>query len=102
MPKRCFWAPENDPVYLEYHDTEWGVPCHDDAKLYEMLILESFQAGLSWACVLHKREAFRRAYDGFDVTKVARYDAVQQERLMNDPGIIRNRLKIRASVLNSI
>lgn len=102
MPKRCFWAPENDPVYLEYHDTEWGVPCHDDAKLYEMLILESFQAGLSWACVLHKREAFRRAYDGFDVTKVAGYDAVQQERLMNDPGIIRNRLKIRASVLNSI
>lgn len=102
MPKRCSWVPENDPAYVHYHDTEWGVPCHDDQKLYEMLILETFQAGLSWACVLHKREAFRRAYDGFDVAKVARYDAFQQERLMNDPGIIRNRLKIRASVLNSI
>ncbi len=99
---RCFWANPSNPLYIAYHDEEWGVPCHDERMLFEMLILEGFQAGLSWECVLNKREAFRVAYDNFDVQKVARYDEGKLAALAADPGIIRNRLKIRASVANAL
>ena len=98
---RCKWANPKNPLYLAYHDTEWGVPCHDDQMLYELLILESFQAGLSWECVLNKRQAFREAYDNFDISKVANYDEVKLAQLANNPAIIRNKLKIKASVTNS-
>ncbi len=101
MSHRCSWVNPNNEVYIKYHDEEWGVPLYDDQKLYELLILESFQAGLSWECVLNKREAFRAAFDGFDVCKVAAYDAAKEEALRLNPGIIRNRLKIRAAVKNS-
>ncbi len=100
-PVRCAWVDLRDPVYVRYHDEEWSVPCHDDRKLYEFLILECFQAGLSWACVLHKREAFRRAYDGFDAEAVANYGDEKIAELLADPGIIRNRAKILASVRNT-
>jgi DNA-3-methyladenine glycosylase I len=86
---------------VEYHDTEWGVPVHDDSKLFEFLVLDAFQAGLSWAIVLHKREAFHRAFAGFDPQKVARFTERRMERLRADAGIIRNRLKIRATVSNA-
>ena len=99
--ERCVWAGTKNPLYIRYHDEEWGRPLHDDHALFELLILESFQAGLSWECVLNKRENFRRAYDGFDVEKVAAYDEDKVQALLNDPGIIRNRLKVRASVRNS-
>ena len=89
---RCPW-PGDIPVYVEYHDHEWGRPVHDDRKLFEMLILEGMQAGLSWITVLKKREAYRRAFDGFDPEKIARYDEAKIQELMTDPGIIRNRLK---------
>ncbi len=98
---RCRWANPKNETYLRYHDTEWGVPVHDDQKLFEMLILESFQAGLSWECVLNKREAFRRAFDNFDLEKVCFYDEERMAELAQDPGIIRNRLKIRAAVNNA-
>lgn len=98
---RCRWVNLNNPVYIRYHDEEWGVPEHDDQKLYELLILECFQAGLSWECVLNKRENFRLAFDGFDPEKVSAYDEAKCEALRNDPGIIRNRLKINAAVTNS-
>ncbi len=98
---RCRWANPKNETYLRYHDTEWGVPVHDDQKLFEMLILESFQAGLSWECVLNKREAFRRAFDNFDLEKVCSYDEERMAELAQDPGIIRNRLKIRAAVNNA-
>jgi len=91
----------DNPRYVRYHDEEWSVPCHDDRALYELLILECFQAGLSWECVLNKREQFRRAYDGFDLDKVCAYDEEKLAALLADPGIIRNRLKVRASVRNS-
>ena len=94
---RCRWANPNNDVYLHYHDEEWGVPVHDDGKLFEMLILECFQAGLSWECVLNKQEAFRKAFDGFDLEKVCEYDETKISELCQDPGIIRNRLKIRAA-----
>lgn len=97
---RCPW-PGDIPVYVEYHDHEWGRPVHDDRKLFEMLILEGMQAGLSWITVLKKREAYRRAFDGFDPEKIARYDEAKIQELMADPGIIRNRLKIRAAVTNA-
>lgn len=100
--KRCSWCNLNHAVYVKYHDEEWGHPVHDDQKLYELLILECFQAGLSWECVLNKREHFRTAFDGFDVSRVAAYDEQKQQALINDPGIIRNRRKIRAAVNNSI
>lgn len=100
--QRCAWVNLRNPAYIKYHDEEWGVPCHDDRELYELLILESFQAGLSWECVLNKREAFRAAYDGFDIEKVCRYDEKKFDSLMENPGIIRNRLKIKASISNSI
>ena len=100
--KRCAWCNEKNPVYLEYHDHEWGKPRFDDDYLLEMLILESFQAGLSWECVLNKRENFRRAFDGFDRAKIMAYDAEKQESLAQDKGIIRNRRKIKAAVENAV
>ncbi|MBQ8647199.1 MAG: DNA-3-methyladenine glycosylase I [Oscillospiraceae bacterium] len=102
QPKRCSWCNLNNPLYVRYHDEEWGRPLHDDQKLYELLILESFQAGLSWECVLNKRENFRAAFDGFDIDRVLAYDAQKLQALQNDPGIIRNRLKIKAAVNNSV
>lgn len=97
---RCAWCLK-DPLYVRYHDDEWGCPVHDDKVLFEFLILESFQAGLSWLTVLKKRENFRAAFAGFDVSKVARFDQKKVERLMQDAGIIRNRLKIEAAVNNA-
>ena len=99
--KRCRWCNLANPLYVDYHDNEWGVPAHDDGKLFEMLVLEGFQAGLSWECILNKREAFRNAFDGFDVRKVARYGEEKIKSLMQDPGIVRNRLKIQAAVTNA-
>lgn len=98
---RCGWCSPGNPVYIEYHDHEWGIPVHDDHKLFEMLILEGFQAGLSWECVLNKREAFRKAFDGFDAEVISRYDDRKLEALRNDPGIIRNRRKISAARTNA-
>lgn len=98
---RCFWATPTNPLYVTYHDEEWGVPCHDERMLFEMLILEGFQAGLSWECVLNKREAFREAFDNFDVLKVAAYESNKLGMLAENPKIIRNRLKINASVANA-
>lgn len=98
---RCFWANPKNPRYIKYHDEEWGVPVHDDKLLFEMLILESFQAGLSWECVLNKQEAFRSAFDGFDLETVCGYDENKLEALRQDEGIIRNRLKIKAAVNNA-
>lgn len=98
--ERCFWV-SDDPVYIDYHDHEWGRPVYDDAKLYEMFLLETFQAGLSWITILHKRVAFKEAFDDFDVNKVADYDISKVNQLMNDPRIIRNRRKIMAAIKNA-
>ena len=98
---RCKWCNLTNPLYIAYHDTEWGVPNFDDRYLYEMLILESFQAGLSWECVLNKRKGFRQAYDGFDLDKVIAYDNNKISELLNNNGIIRNKRKIYASINNS-
>ncbi len=98
---RCSWVKSDRGLYARYHDEEWGIPVHDDPKLFEMLILESFQAGLSWACILNKREAFRRAFDGFDLEKVCEYGDEKLAALEQDSGIVRNRLKIRAAVNNA-
>ena len=98
---RCRWVNMGNPLYIQYHDAEWGVPQHTDQMLFELLILEGFQAGLSWECVLNKRERFRTVYDGFDVEKVSRYGEEKIAELLSDPGIIRNRLKVRASVTNA-
>jgi DNA-3-methyladenine glycosylase I len=98
--RRCGWCPD-DPLYVAYHDREWGVPLHDDRKLFEMLCLEGAQAGLSWITVLRKRPAYRRVFLGFVPSRVARIGASGQARLMRDPGIIRNRLKIAAFVANA-
>lgn len=100
MGKRCSWCGE-DPLYVEYHDEEWGRPCHDERMLFELLILEGAQAGLSWITVLRKRENYREAFDNFDAEKIARYTDQDVERLMNDPGIVRNRLKINATIVNA-
>jgi DNA-3-methyladenine glycosylase I len=97
---RCGWC-GTDPLYVAYHDTEWGVPVHDDRMLFEFLILEGAQAGLSWITILKKREAYRRAFAGFDAGKVARYGPHQVERLLADAGIVRNRLKIEAAINNA-
>ena len=91
----------DNPLYVKYHDTEWGIPEHSDKKLFEMLMLECFQAGLSWECILNKREGFRQAFDDFDVEKISRYDEEKCLQLMADPNIIRNKLKIHACVTNS-
>ena len=99
--KRCLWAPTSKPLYLAYHDEQWGVPEHDDRMLFEMLILEGAQAGLSWETILNKREAYRRAFDRFDPRKIARYDARKVRALLADPGIVRNRLKIAAAITNA-
>ncbi len=98
--KRCWWAGE-DPLYVAYHDHEWGVPCRDEAKLFEMLLLESAQAGLAWITILRKREGYRRAFSGFDPVKIARYGKRQKERLLADSGIVRNRLKIDSAIRNA-
>jgi len=99
-PARCAWA-GSDPLYVAYHDTEWGVPVHDDRRLFEFLILEGAQAGLSWLTVLKKRENYRKAFCGFDPVKVARFNEAKIQKLLANPGIIRNRLKIRAAVTNA-
>jgi len=98
---RCAWVPENDDLYAEYHDKEWGVPLHDDRLLFEFLTLEAFQAGLSWRTVLYKRENFRRAFAGFDPEKVARFTEKDVQRLLADAGIIRNKLKVAAAINNA-
>ena len=100
--KRCFWCNLNNPLYIEYHDHEWGVLNLDDNYLFEMLILEMFQAGLSWECILNKRENFKKAYDNFDINKIINYDNTKKEELYNNKGIIRNKLKINASINNTI
>ena len=99
--KRCHWVNLGNPLYVRYHDEEWGKPEHDDKKLYEMLILESFQAGLSWECILNKRENFRRAFSQFDIDKILCFTRSDVDRLAADAGIIRNRRKIEAAIANS-
>jgi DNA-3-methyladenine glycosylase I len=98
--KRCAW-PTNDPLMIEYHDCEWGVPLHDDRKFFEFIVLDSFQAGLSWATILRKRENFRLAFDAFDPALIAEYQVEKINDLLNNPGIIRNRAKINATVKNA-
>ncbi len=98
--KRCEWV-TNDPIYIEYHDKEWGVPVHDDLKLFEMLLLEGAQAGLSWITILKRRETYRIAYDGFDPVKIAKWDQSKIDSLLQDPGIIRNKLKVNAAIVNA-
>jgi DNA-3-methyladenine glycosylase I len=97
--RRCEWASE--PLYWEYHDREWGTPVHDDQRLFEFIVLEGAQAGLSWSTILRKRETYRAAFRGFDITKVARFGSRDVERLLNDPGIVRNRLKIASAIQNA-
>ena len=99
-PPRCSWC-GTDPLYVAYHDAEWGVPCHDDRHLFEMLILEGAQAGLSWITVLRKREAYRRAFAGFDPAAVAEFGPERLAAILQDPGVVRNRLKVAASVANA-
>lgn len=101
MIQRCAWVPTGDALYLAYHDEEWGVPVHDDRRLFEFLILEGFQAGLSWRTILYKRENFRQALDNFDPIKIAAYKEDKIAELLANPGIIRNRLKIQATVTNA-
>jgi len=101
VKKRCGWVGESNPLMLEYHDREWGVPVHDDRKHFEFLVLEGAQAGLNWSIVLKKREGYRRAFSGFDPNKVARYTEKRVQKLLLDPGIIRNRQKIDAAVRNA-
>lgn len=98
--ERCTWC-TGDPLYSRYHDEEWGRPVHDDRLLFEFLILEAAQAGLSWITILRKRENYRKAFDGFDPVRIARYSAAKIERLLQNPGIVRNRLKIEAAVSNA-
>ena len=98
---RCSWVNLNNKVYISYHDNEWGKPLYDDKKLFELLILESFQAGLSWECVLNKRENFKKAYDDFDIDKVINYDDLKINELYNNKNIIRNKLKIKSSINNA-
>ena len=97
---RCAWV-GSDPLYIAYHDEEWGVPCHDDRALFERLLLEGFQAGLSWITILRKRENFIAAFDGFDPVRIAEYGPDDVDRLMSDPGIVRNRLKIASAITNA-
>ncbi len=97
---RCPWCGD-DPLYVEYHDREWGIPVRDDRVLFEFLLLETFQAGLSWITILRKRENFRVAFDGFDYDRIAAYDEVKYEELLSNEGIVRNRLKIRAAIANA-
>ena len=99
--ERCLWVDPKNKLYCKYHDDEWGVPLHDDKRLFELIVLEGAQAGLSWETVLKKRENYRMAYDGFDPQKVALYDESKQMELLQDAGIIRNRLKIKSSIKNA-
>ena len=99
-PKRCFWAGD-DPLMIAYHDEEWGVPIHDDRRWYEKLLLDGAQAGLSWSTILRKREGYRKAFAAFDPAKVARFSERDVARLMGDPGIVRNQLKIRSAIRNA-
>ena len=99
--KRCSWVDENSQIYKDYHDNEWGVPKYDDRELFELLILEGFQAGLSWITVLKKRDAFRKAFDNFDVEKIAQYDENKINELLQNKEIIRSKSKINASILNA-
>lgn len=101
MIQRCAWANPANPLYLAYHDHEWGVPCHDELRLFEMLNLEGAQAGLSWETILNKRENYRRAFDNWDTEKIAAYDAVKVAELLANAGIVRNRLKIAATISNA-
>ena len=99
--QRCSWLNLNNPLYVKYHDEEWGVPVYDDHKLFEMLLLESFQAGLSWECVLNKREAFKNAFDNYNYKKIKDYNEEKQKELMNNKNIIRNKRKISATIKNA-
>jgi DNA-3-methyladenine glycosylase I len=99
--QRCGWVPLGDALYVEYHDAEWGVPSHDDRHLFELLVLEGAQAGLSWSTILRKREGYRRAFAGFDPGAVARFGPDEVERLLGDPGIVRNRLKVESAIANA-
>ena len=99
--QRCKWCNLDNPLYVKYHDEEWGEPTYDDKELFELLILESFQAGLSWECILNKRENFRHAYDNFDIDKIVCYDEAKINELKENKGIIRNKLKIKASINNA-
>lgn len=101
MEKTCTW-PGNDPLMNVYHDTEWGVPVHDDRKLFEFLVLDAFQAGLSWKTILHRREGFRQAFDNFDAARIALYGEEDYNRLLNDSAIIRNKAKIRGTIKNAL
>ena len=98
---RCQWSAGVNALYIDYHDREWGVPQHDDRVLFEFLVLEGAQAGLSWSTILNKREGYRKAFSGFDPAKVARYDKARIEKLLQDPGIVRNRLKVESAVVNA-
>jgi DNA-3-methyladenine glycosylase I len=100
-PARCLWAENGNPLYAAYHDEEWGVPQHDDRVLFEFLILEGAQAGLSWSTILNKREGYRKAFAHFDPAKVARFDMVRIGRILQDPGVVRNRLKVESAVTNA-
>jgi DNA-3-methyladenine glycosylase I len=99
--KRCDWVPEGEPLYVAYHDEEWGVPSHDDRHLFELLVLEGAQAGLSWLTILRKREGYRRAFARFDCAKIAQFGERDVERLLGDAGIVRNRAKIEAAIANA-
>jgi DNA-3-methyladenine glycosylase I len=101
VENRCAWVPEADPLYVAYHDEEWGVPSHDERHLFEMLVLEGAQAGLSWSTILRKRENYRAAFGEWEVEKIARFDERDFERLMADAGIVRNRLKIQSAIANA-
>lgn len=101
QPQRCSWANPANPRYLAYHDEEWGVPCHDELRLFEMLNLEGAQAGLSWETILNKRETYRAAFDGWDAHKIAAYGPDKVAQLLADPGIVRNRLKVAAAIANA-
>src|SRR5436190_1452015 len=101
MPNRCPWGAWDDPDYVRYHDEEWGVPSHVDRHLFEMLLLEGAQAGLSWSTILHKREGYRRAFAGVDPAKGARFDPPQIQQLLADPGVVRHRAKVESSVGNA-
>jgi DNA-3-methyladenine glycosylase I len=99
--RRCAWVPEGDPLYVAYHDEEWGVPSRDERHLFELLVLEGAQAGLSWSTILHKREGYRRAFAGFDAEQLARFGAREVERLLGDASIVRNRAKIESAIGNA-
>lgn len=101
MTRRCSWCNPRNPLYIAYHDTEWGVPLHDDNRLFELLVLETFQSGLSWECVLNKREAFRKAFSGFKPEEVAGYGEKEVEALLSDAAVIRHRQKIEAAIHNA-